>query len=131
MGRNLLCANAAERFPAEVRAVCDLVPVRREAATREHGVAFATEEFDALLERRDVEIVAIYTPDHLHCEQILRALDAGRHVLVTKPMTVGDEESARVVAAARRTGKMVMVAQTQRFVPFHRAVRRLVDLGEF
>jgi len=46
-------------------------------------------------------------------------------------MTVGDEESARVVAAARRADRAVMVAQTQRFLPFHRAVRRLVDLGEF
>jgi predicted dehydrogenase len=131
MGRNLLRANSTDGFPAEVRAVCDIAPARREAAAREHGVAFTTDQFDALLERRDIHLVAIYTPDHLHCDQILRALEAGHHVLVTKPMTVGDEESARVVAAARRAGKTVMVAQTQRFLPFHRAVRRLVDLGEF
>jgi predicted dehydrogenase len=131
MGRNLLRANASEGFPAAVRAVCDLLPARREAAAREHGVAFTTAEYDALLERPDVDIVAIYTPDHLHCDQILRALEAGRHVLVTKPMTVSDEESARVVAATRRAGKLVMVAQTQRFLPFHRAVRRWVDQGEF
>ena len=91
----------APDFPAEVRAVCDLIPARREAANREHGVGFATDAYDALLERRDVDVVAIYTPDHLHCDQILRALDARRHVLVTKSMTISDQESAAVVAAAR------------------------------
>lgn len=131
MGRSLLRANATDAFPAEIRAVCDLAPERRDAAARDHHVAFTTDQYDALLERPEVDIVAIYTPDHLHCEQILRALHAGRHVLVTKPMTVGDEESAQVVAAARRAQKMVMVAQTQRFLPFHRAVRRFIDLGEF
>jgi predicted dehydrogenase len=131
MGRNLLRANTAEGFPAEVRAVCDLAPGRRDAAAREYGVGFATDDYDALLERSDVEMVAIYTPDHLHCAQILRALDAARHVLITKPMTVSNEESAKVVMAARRAGKMVMVAQTQRFVPFHRAIRKIIDLGEF
>ena len=130
MGRNLLPVNSMPDFPARVRAVCDLIPERIENA-RANGVEFTTDSYGALLDKRDLDIIAIYTPDHLHRDQIIEALEAGKHVLVTKPMTVNNEESAAVVAAVKRTGKRVMVAQTQRYVRMHMAVRRLIDEGEF
>ena len=102
-----------------------------EAARRDHGVDFATGSLDALLERPDIDLVGIYTPDHLHRDQVVRALEAGKHVLVTKPMTVSNEESDAVIEAARSAKKRVMPAQTQRYVRPHMALRRFIDTGEF
>ena len=131
MGASLLPINAMPDFPAFVRGVCDVVAERGEAARRDHGVEFATGSLDALLERPDIDLVGIYTPDHLHKDQVIRALEAGKHVLVTKPMTISNQESEAVIEAARSARKRVMPAQTQRYVRPHMALRRFIDAGEF
>ncbi len=131
MGASLLPINGMPDFPAFVRGVCDVVAERGEAARRDHGVEFATGSLDALLERAEIDLVSIYTPDHLHKDQVIRALEAGKHVLVTKPMTISNEESEAVIEAARSAKKRVMPAQTQRYVRPHMALRRFIDAGEF
>ncbi len=131
MGRSLLGINIMADFPANVRGVCDLVEAATDAARQEFGVEYATDKIDALLERDDIDVVGIYTPDHLHRDQVIQALEAGKHVLVTKPMSISNQESEDIISAVRRTGKRVMPAQTQRFTQNHLAIRRLIDPGEF
>ena len=131
MGRSLLPINSNPKFPATVRSVCDFLEDRVKAAMDDHGVEFGTDDYDALLGRNDIDIIAVYTPDGLHREQTIRALEAGKHVLVTKPMTVSTEESEAVVEAARRTGKRVMPAQTFRYVLPHLTAKKFIDQGEF
>ena len=131
MGRSLLAINGMPDFPATVRAVCDLVEDATAAAQKEFGVEFTTDRIDALLDRPDIDIVGIYTPDHLHKDQVIQALEAGKHVLVTKPMSISNQESEEIVSAVKRTGKRVMPAQTQRYVQSHMAVKRFIDRGEF
>ena len=131
MGRSLLGINGMPDFPATVRGVCDLVEAATDAAQQEFGVEYATDKIDALLERNDIDVVGIYTPDHLHRDQVIQALEAGKHVLVTKPMSISNQESEDIISAVQRTGKRVMPAQTQRFVQSHMAVKRLIDQGEF
>lgn len=131
MGQNLLPANKSPNYPVMIQGVCDLVAEKTAAAKRDFGVEFATDSFEAILERDDIDIVAIYTPDHMHRDQVVQALEAGKHVLVTKPMTVSTAESEAVIAAVKRTGKRVMPAQSQRFTLPHMAARRYIDDGEF
>lgn len=131
MGRNLLAVNGMGDFPATVRGVCDLVEDATAAAKRDFGVEFATDDMDALLDRDDIDVVGIYTPDHLHKDQVIRTLEAGKHVLVTKPMSISNHESEEIVQAVRRTGKRLMPAQTQRYVRSHMAAKRFIDQGEF
>lgn len=130
MGRSLLGVNGMPDFPATVRGVCDLVEDATEAAKQEFGVEFTTDSIDALLDRDDIDIVGIYTPDHLHKDQVIQTLEAGKHVLVTKPMSISTRESEEIISAVKRTGKRLMPAQTQRYVRTHMAARHFIDQGE-
>src|SRR5919204_465773 len=59
----------------------------------------------------------------------LDALDAGAHVLVEKPIATTLEEADRMVEAARRAGKLLMVGHNERYDPQYREMKRLVDAG--
>jgi predicted dehydrogenase len=68
-----------------------------------------------------VAVVGIYTPDHLHATHVIQALDAGKHVICTKPFLNDLTQARDVLAAQQRSGKLVMVGQSSRhFAPFAR-----------
>ncbi len=77
-----------------------------------------------------VEAVDLCTPTHLHAEQTVMALEAGKHVLVEKPMALSAEECDRMLAAAEANGRVLMVAQVLRFWPDYAAARKLALSGE-
>ena len=69
------------------------------------GIPFATTDYRELVRRHDVDVVAVYSPDPLHAEHCIAALDAGKHVICTKPMVTSLEQAKAVVAgrAAERS----------------------------
>ena len=89
----------------DVRAMGAARPEPLEALAREWAVPFHSTDYRALVERPDVDVVAIYSPDHLHAEHCLAALAAGKHVICTKPMVTSLEDARQVVSAVRRSGK--------------------------
>jgi predicted dehydrogenase len=136
-GEDVLLAvhrDPASRF--EVRSVC----ARREARAREvaerHGVAHWSTEYRAVIEREDVHVVGVYSPDHLHAEQCIAALEAGKHVICTKPLVGRSRgegviaECERIVALARERNLKFLVGQTMRFDPEFRAGKRLHEDGD-
>jgi predicted dehydrogenase len=107
----------------DVVALCDL----NEALGRERCVEFGlsekilTNSLDALLVNPAVDVVGIYTPDHLHAEHVIRALRAGRHVVCTKPFLDNLGRAQEVLDAVKASGRRVMVGQSTRFfAPFTR-----------
>lgn len=128
-GRTLLLA--LERI-AHARAVagCDLEEAKIASAREAAPELFYTREYAALLARPDVDIVAIYTPDALHGEHIARAFEAGKDVICTKPLVNSVADAQRILAAARRTGRKLLVGQSTRFFePFLRQ-RAAFERGE-
>jgi len=83
-----------------------------------------------LLARDDVDLVLAGVPHGMHGELVVEALEAGKHVLVEKPMAITLEECDAMVAAAERNGVRLMVGHTQRFFPANVAVKRLIDEGK-
>ena len=77
----------------------------------EHSIDTVTTDFNELVDRDDIDIVGIYTPGPLHCEHIVAALEAGKHVMVTKSMVYTMEEVERVVDAVDRTGQVLLVGK--------------------
>lgn len=117
---------------ARARAVagCDIDPAKVEASRQERPDLFFTTDYDAMLARPDVDIVAIYTPDALHGDHIARAFAAGRDVICTKPLVNSVADARRVLETARRTGRKLLVGQSTRFFePFIRQ-RRAFERGE-
>ncbi|MEN6545973.1 MAG: Gfo/Idh/MocA family oxidoreductase, partial [Armatimonadia bacterium] len=101
---------ANEHPKAQLVGVCDTNQAEVDKVTAEFPVKIATTNFEDILKSPDVDIVSITTPDHYHLEQTLAAFEAGKHVLVEKPMARTVDECAQMVAAARKANKKLMVA---------------------
>ncbi len=117
---------------ARARAVagCDLDTAKLESMRRQRPELFLTTDYGELLERDEVEIIAIYTPDPLHGEHVERAFRAGKDVICTKPLVNSVADARRVLTAARATGRRLLVGQSTRFFePFLRQ-RAAFERGE-
>ncbi|MCZ6631823.1 MAG: Gfo/Idh/MocA family oxidoreductase [bacterium] len=131
-GQTLLGANRPENadLPLRVTALCDANPQKLDAIGVEYEIQNTTTDFSELVSRKDLDIIGIYTPGPLHADQILAALDAGKHVMVTKSMVYTMEEAERVVEAVDRTGLVLLVTQTMRGRYDFMAAKHACDAGE-
>jgi len=131
-GRTLLGANLAAnaQLPVRVTALCDTNQDTLAATATEYNVAHTTTDFNALIARDDLDIIGIYTPGPLHAEQIVAALEAGKHVMVTKSMVYSIEEAERVIKAVDRSGKILLVTQSLRGRYDFMEAKRACDAGE-
>jgi len=77
----------------------------------------------------ETEAVDLCLPTNLHAPVAIAALEAGKHVLVEKPMALSGEECERMIAAARLAGRVLMVAQVLRFIPAYRVTAERVKSG--
>lgn len=119
-GRSIISAALASEF-WEVAQVCDLNEELCRARCAEFGLSRYTTSMDAVLADPAVDVVGIYTPDHLHAEHVIRALAAGKHVICTKPFLDRLDRAQEVLDAAQKADRRVMVGQSSRhFAPFAR-----------
>lgn len=86
-------------------------------------------DYRKLLDDRDVDAVIVGTPDHWHCLILVDALAAGKHVYVEKPVANSIEEARVMLAAARRSGRVVQVGQWQRSAPQYQQALKMVRSG--
>ncbi|HGE73169.1 TPA: gfo/Idh/MocA family oxidoreductase, partial [Candidatus Poribacteria bacterium] len=86
MGRDLFYLNNDPDSRFEVRGICASTESKVKAVAKENGISFWTTDYRELINRKDIDIIAVYSPDHLHAEHCLSALKADKHVIVTKPM---------------------------------------------
>ena len=75
---------------------------------------YVTQDYRKVLERDDVEIVGISTPDHWHVKIAIEALQAGKHVFCQKPLTLTIEENKLIRKAVKKYGKVFQVGTQQR-----------------
>ena len=104
----------------------------KEAAAR-YGWLEAATDWKAVVEREDVDIVDICTPGHLHADIAIAALEAGKHVLVEKPLANSMEESDAMVRAAQAAagrGVRSMVGFNYRRVPALALAREIIARGQ-
>lgn len=107
-------------------------PARAEAAARRLGWAEAASDWRDVIARDDIDLVDICTPGDSHAEIALAALEAGKHVLVEKPLANTVAEAEAMTAAADRArvrGVRSMVGFTNRRVPAIALGRRLIEQG--
>lgn len=97
------------------------------ALAGKYGAQFVT-DLDAVL--RDVDVVDICTPTHLHAEFTLRAAAAGKHVVCEKPLALTVASGQQMLQACRTAGVRLLVAHVLRFFPEYRLARDLVARGE-
>lgn len=113
---------------AELVGVHDASPARAREVAKQYGTR-AFEDPGALL--RECEAVSVATPTVAHREAAERALAAGCHVLVEKPMAVTVAECDAMIAAAARAGRVLQVGQVERFNPALLAARPFLGTPKF
>jgi len=86
-------------------------------------------DFGQMLAREHPEAVGIFTPNRFHCEFTLKALAAGCHVLVEKPMAPAAADARRMVAAADAARRILMVAMQRRHAGLEKIVKEALDAG--
>ena len=115
----------------EVRliATVDIDETRARDFQARFGSEIASTDLDAVLSREDVDAVVVTTANDTHAPLSLRALQAGKHVLVQKPMALTLEEADQMIVAAERANKKLMVSFFEFFHPAFKRARELVDRG--
>jgi len=93
------------------------------------GIPRTTTRWDDLLADRSIDAVVIATPNALHAPQAIACLQAGKHVLVEKPMATSVAQAEGMIAAAGQSGPFLMVAHCWRFHDKVRAVRETILAG--
>jgi predicted dehydrogenase len=88
------------------------------------------DSYDAALASPDIDAVLIVLPPSLHLAWTMRALDAGKHVIVEKPPFLRSDDVAGVEEAARRAGRQVLVAENYFYKPLAGLLRRVIGTGE-
>ncbi len=139
LGAALLDINHVADSRLQVRAVYDPHPdrphqryqvgKRLSSLAEEFGVAHIADTYEALLSRPDLDCVAIFSPCPYHCRQVRAALQAGKNVIVTKPLAVSLEEARELVELVDRTGLKLLVAQSMRWNSQFRAIYDLFASG--
>lgn len=117
------------RIPENAK-IAVVVDMNKAAAKRRKAMWAAeswTLDYADALRQEDVEAVDICLPHHLHADVAIAALEAGKHVLVEKPMATTLRDADRIIRAAEKSGLTFMVAESARFVPAHQHVKELLD----
>lgn len=86
--------------------------------------------YRALLARADVDAVAVVVPNHLHADVGVAALEAGKDVLLEKPMANTVADCDRLLAAARKSGRLLTIGHEMRLSAQYGRVKSLIDAGE-
>ena len=118
-----------ENPEAELIAVADPSGERRAAFGERFGVPNVLESADELLAMDAVDAVYIAVPNYLHVPLAAQALNAGKHVILEKPLALSRADAEPLVAAARGSGRHFMLGMNQRFTPHVQRARGLVAQG--
>jgi len=89
------------------------------------------DRLDALLADPDIDLIDVCNPTHLHPQTALAALQAGKHVLVEKAIALRPEDADAMVAAAKKAGKLLMVAHVLPFFPEFAFAAEAVRSGKY
>ncbi|GAK42638.1 Gfo/Idh/MocA family oxidoreductase [Paenibacillus urinalis] len=86
--------------------------------------------YEELLANEEVDAVSVCTPNYLHASMAIAAANAGKHVLVEKPMACTAEEGEQMIEAAKKNGVFLMVGHNQRLMPPHVKAKELLESGK-
>ncbi len=120
-----------EPLPLRIKlvGVADAVPARARMGVEQAGFEFGTTDWRELVERDDIQIIDICSPNSFHAEQLLAAMAAGKHIYCDKPLVGGEEAMAQVEAPLRSYRGVGQMALQYRFYPATLRAKQLIDEG--
>ncbi|MGB9721322.1 MAG: Gfo/Idh/MocA family protein [bacterium] len=114
----------------EVIAICDTDVRKLDYLGSKYGISRKYQDFQEIIEDKDIDALVISTPNYLHTPMTISALQYDKNVLCENPMAINSKEAQEVVKAVERTKKKVAVALTGRFRPDVQTLKKFVRGGE-
>ena len=114
---------------AELYACADYAPAAAEAFAEKHGIKFYS-DFEALLSSDEIDALCICTPSGTHASLAVKALLAGKSVVLEKPMAINVSGCDEIIAAAEKTGSKIMIISQMRTEPDIIRTREMVKSGK-
>ncbi len=109
-------------------AVCARNPDRRKQAEKEYGVKTFS-NVDDTLKDGNIHLVVVATPHNMHAELSIKAMEAGKHVVVEKIMCMNTREADAMIEASKRNNVMLTVFHNRRWDGDYLTVRKILDEG--
>jgi predicted dehydrogenase len=115
----------------ELVAAADVSEASLQRSRNEHGIRNVYRDWKEMLKKEDLQAVSVCTPNGLHMQPTLDAFRAGCHVLVEKPLAMNAKEGQKMLDAAERAGKKLVIAFQWRFHPKTQFIKSMADQGAF
>ena len=112
---------------AELVAVAS--PQHAASFAEQHEIPSAYSDYRELLQNKDIDVVDICIPNDLHCQVVLEAAKAGKHIIIEKPLCMTLEEADQMVEACQKAGVLLMYAEELLFAPKYVRVKKLIEEG--
>ena len=128
-GPNLI-RNMFQIPSADLRVVCDVDPTRLDYIGSLYPTVWRVTDYRQVLAASDVQAVVIATSAHAHYKLTKEALEAGKHVLVEKPLALTSTEAWELVELADQVNRVLMVGHTFIYNPAVRKIKELLNSGE-
>jgi predicted dehydrogenase len=114
---------------ARLAAVASPTPGNAAALARRFGIPQVFTDYRELLARPEIQMVVVGVPNYLHCEVVLAAAAAGKHIVIEKPLCLNLAEADRMISACREHGVKLMYAEELCFAPKYVRLKQLLDSG--
>lgn len=131
------CGRIAQRHAehinnfGELTAVCDNVYNKAETLGKQYDARTYKDIEDLLENEKTTDVISICSPNGLHAEHTIKALNAGFHVLCEKPMAISVHDCGRMLIAAEKNNRRLFAIKQNRFNPPVAAVKKAIDDGRF
>ncbi|MEH7336323.1 Gfo/Idh/MocA family oxidoreductase [Neobacillus drentensis] len=120
-------------FDPETEPVLQAIAGRNEdalsAAADKFGFASYETDWQRLIERDDIDLIDIVTPNHTHAEMAIAAAEAGKHVFCEKPLAMTLDEARRMLKAVQKSGVVHMIGHAYRYAPAVQYAKKLISEG--
>lgn len=128
-GPNLI-RNFNENYHTELRYACDLEDERLERIALRYPAVTTTKNYKDLLRDKEVQVIAIATPVHTHYNLAREALEAGKHVLIEKPLTPSVKEAEKLVALSKKKNLILFTDHTFIYTGAVKKMKEFMSSGE-
>jgi predicted dehydrogenase len=130
------CGRIAQRHAEHIKnngelvAVCDVIKEKSDELADKYGARAYYDVDQMLANEKSVDVVAICSPNGLHAQHAIKALNAKYHVLCEKPMAISVNDCGEMIKAAERNNKRLFAIKQNRFNPPVAAIKEVIEAGQ-
>ncbi|OGS47401.1 MAG: hypothetical protein A2539_07550 [Elusimicrobia bacterium RIFOXYD2_FULL_34_15] len=114
----------------KVLALCDINKEILSKTAKEYNIPKTFTKCEDMLKLKEIDAISVCTPNFLHVPQVIASLNAGKHVICEKPLSVSAEEACKIIGPLKKSKKKFMIAQVKRFANESKYLKKLINNNE-